>query len=134
MEMQQLAMYTRQQGQENNPVFNQLHGSHNYPSQETTHRWSVREQGEGHYRQALHNYEPSDVLVGEMRFKLVMYRILFPKATSAELNCYLYNATFPGQEQRFYSGSQICCAEDDCRTDSKARLHNCEASQSTTQH
>jgi transposase len=49
-----------------------------------------------------------------MRFLLVLYRILFPKCTAAELNVYLYNNTPPGQEQRFYSGSQITRAEDEC--------------------
>ena len=94
MEMRQLALRNRQQGQENNPVFNQLRAESNYPSQETTRRWSVREQGEGHYRPyAMNGNRPSVVLVGEMRFKLVMYRILFPKATAAELNCYLFNVT-----------------------------------------
>jgi hypothetical protein len=95
------------------PVFNQLRGDHNYPWQETTHRWSVREQGEGHYYRpyVMNGNRRSPVLVGDMRLTLVMYRILFPKATAAELNCYLFNATSPGQEQRLYSVSQICCKD-----------------------
>jgi hypothetical protein len=87
-------MHTRQQGQENNPVFNQLRGEYNHPSQENTRRWSMRGQGVGHYRPYVMNgNRQSEVLVGELRFKLVMYRITFPKATAAELNAAsLFNA------------------------------------------
>jgi hypothetical protein len=114
MDMRQLAIRTRQQGLENNAAFAQLRRDLDYPSQRSTLRWSTREQTEGHYRPyAMNGNRSSGVLVGEMRLKLVMYRILFPKATAAEVNCYLYNVTPPGQERRFYSGSQICRAEDD---------------------
>jgi hypothetical protein len=97
-----------------NAVFTQLRGDQNDPLQRTTRKWSTREQTEGHYRAyAMNGNIPSGVLVGDMQFYLVMYRILFPKATAAEVNCYLFNTTSPGHEQRLYSGYQICGAEDD---------------------
>ena len=37
---------------------------------------------------------------------------MFPKCTQAEMNVFLYNSTPPFEEARFYSRSQITCAED----------------------
>jgi len=53
------------------------------------------------------------ILTGYARFCLMLYRILFPKATAAEINAYMYNITPGHQEPRFFSGSQIMRAEDD---------------------
>jgi hypothetical protein len=44
----------------------------------------VRDQGVGHYRPyAMNGNIPSEVLAGEMQFKLVMYCIMLPKASAA---------------------------------------------------
>jgi transposase len=55
----------------------------------------------------------SGVLQGRTRFLLSLYRVLYPKCTAAEINCFLYNNTPAEEEQRFFSGSQITRAEDD---------------------
>jgi hypothetical protein len=48
-----------------------------------------------------------------MRFLLALYCLLFPKCTAAEINCFVYNNTPAGEEQRFFSGLQITRAEDE---------------------
>ena len=37
---------------------------------------------------------------------------MYPKATAAEINAFLWNSTLPGAQYRFYSDSQISKAED----------------------
>ena len=52
------------------------------------------------------------ILVGFMSLLLVYFRLAFPKCTAAEMNAFLFNATPPLTERRFYSGSEITRCED----------------------
>jgi hypothetical protein len=54
---------------------------------------------------------PADVLRGNKLLTLVIYRFLYPKATAAEVNAFLFTSTLPGEQYRFFSDSQITAAE-----------------------
>ena len=114
MDTRRLAMSIRHAGHERTPAIQLQQEQKEFPSRWTTSRWQRKLNERGDVRPfQMNGNKRSIVLKGRMRFLLVHYRILFPKCTAAELNCYLYNVTPPGQEQRFYSGSQITRAEDD---------------------
>jgi hypothetical protein len=114
MDTRELAMSVVHAGQERSPIIQQQRVQKQFPSRWTTSRWARQLAQRGDVRPfQINGNNRSRVLTGRMRFLLVFYRILFPKCTAAELNCYLYNNTPPEQEQRFYSGSQITRAEDD---------------------
>jgi DDE superfamily endonuclease len=106
----ELALAVKASGEEDNPVFQQLR---QHPSIRSTSRWQNRMNNEGHF----HPYEmngnaPAQVLQGNQLFMLSLFRIIYPKATAAEVNAFLFTCTLPGQPYRFYSESQINRAED----------------------
>jgi transposase len=115
MDMREMAIRVQHTGQEHTPTIQNQRVEKKFPSRWTTRRWARRLAQSGHIKPfQMNGNKRSTVLTGRMRFLLVFYRTLFPKCTAAELNCFLYNNTPPEQEQRFYSGSQITRAEDDC--------------------
>jgi hypothetical protein len=111
-------LHVRHAGQEQSQTIQQQQVEKKYPSRWTSSQWAHRLAQSGHVNKPfqMNGNQRFTVLTRRMRFLLVYYHtILFPKCTAvAELNCYLYNNTPPEQEQRFYSGSQITRAEDDC--------------------
>ena len=109
----QCAMHIRDWGHENDDTFGNLRDIHSYPSKRSTHRWDWRRDEYG----TLEAFEmtgnnPAIVLRGHMQLMVAVFRIMFPKCTQAEMNVYLFNSTPPFEEARFYSRSQITCAED----------------------
>ena len=114
-EFRDLAQHISGMGLENYPLFHVLRQLHLYPSRRTTARWRARLQERGNYRRFVRqgNHRAS-VLVGIDALNLVVYRSIFPKATAAELNAFLFRAQLARGENypRFFSPSQITRAED----------------------
>jgi hypothetical protein len=78
-----------------------------FPSLRTSSRWIARHK---HYcRYVRQGNIRATVLRGRQAFHLAFYRILYPKATAAEINTYLYH-TCGGV--RLFDPSQISRAED----------------------
>jgi hypothetical protein len=114
MDAGELAMSVRHANQEHTQTIQLQRVLKQFPSRWTTSRWARKLAQRGDVQPfQMNGNKRSTVLTGRMRFSLVFYRILFPKCTAAELNCYLHNNTPPEQEQRFHSGSQITRAEYD---------------------
>ena len=55
---------------------------------------------------------PASDLRGRNLLLLSLCRLAFPKASIAEVNCFLFNSTPQDQEPRFYSPAMINQAED----------------------
>jgi len=94
-------------GQGNAPILAQLRNSRLLPQRSTVNRWRNRRLTLGHlrrFRRQGNRY--ATVLRGRSLFNLAYYRILYPKATAAELNVFLFYAT-----GRLYNPSQITRAE-----------------------
>ena len=86
---------------------------HVYPSEITERRWNNLNIDLGHVRPCKRTGNRfSARLTGQDIILLAMYRVVYPKATSSEVNTFLYCANFGNPTFRFYSHSQICRAED----------------------
>ena len=55
---------------------------------------------------------PASDLRGRNLLLLSLCRLAFPKASIAEVNCFMFNSTPQDQEQRFYSPAMISQAEN----------------------
>jgi len=67
----------------------------------------------GHYCQCKRSgYKQAEAFRDHDVIFLALYRTIFPKATAAEINAFLYRANFGNLDFKFYSPSQISEAED----------------------
>ncbi len=72
-------------------IFDQLRALHLFPSASTERRHVVLHNNEGNIRPCkLTGNKRATVLLGHDLLLLALYRITFPKATSAEINAFLY--------------------------------------------
>ena len=86
------------------------------PSRHSISRWKATEERLGHYcaccqsgKRALRG---TGCRLGGMDLVLLaLYRVVYPKATAAEINAFLYNANYGNVHFRFYTSSQITFAE-----------------------
>lgn len=107
-EMRGLVMRISQMGQSHSPMIMQLRAQHLYPSLQTERRWLDLINNLGHYRQCRRTgNRRATVLRDHDQVLLALYRVAYPKATSAEINAFLYRANFGSLWFRFYSPSQI---------------------------
>ncbi|EJK43907.1 hypothetical protein THAOC_37602 [Thalassiosira oceanica] len=111
--MRDLTMAIRAAGASNNPLVVHLRGMHLLPSQRSERRWAGLLQRLGHYRKCRPTgNNRATVLRDENLILIALYRIVFPKATAAEINAFLFRANYGNVAFRFYSPSQITEAED----------------------
>ena len=83
------------------------------PSSRTLRRWRQQFAARGHTKPFRRTgNRRSGILRGNDLVHLAVYRMLFPKTTTAEINAYIGRMNFGNPNQRFYSGSQIKEAED----------------------
>ena len=101
-------MAIRHTGDSNNPIFQALRAQRLYPSIDSEKRWAELENVHGHFRQCRRTGNAFvTVLRDHNLLLLALYRITFPKATSAEINAFLYRANYGDLTFRFFSPSQI---------------------------
>ena len=115
-DMRSLVMFISNQMNINDPNVAQMIGTlranHVYPSQITISRWEELQDSLGHVRPCRrtgNNF--SNRLIGPDLLYLALYRVVYPKATIAEINSFLYKVNLANPNFRFYSPSQICRAE-----------------------
>ena len=95
-------------GERNNPLIVTLRNSHLLPVMRTVNDWTTRQQRLGHLRRFRRQGNKfATVLRGRHMLLLAYYRALYPKATAAEINVFLFYST-----GRVYHPSQITRAED----------------------
>ena len=83
-----------------------------YPSLVTEGRWQSLFDSLGHYPKCRHTgNNRASILQDHDLILLALYRVAFPKATSAEINAFLYRANYGNLNFRFYSPSQITTCE-----------------------
>lgn len=81
---------------------------HDFPSLQSIRRWLRLEQALGHYRPCRRTgNKRAEVLRDHNIIFIALYRITFPKSTSAEVNAFLFRVNYGDPNFRFYSGSQI---------------------------
>ena len=82
-------------GDSNNPILQALRSQRLYPSIDSEKRWAELENVHGHFRQCRRTGNAfATVLRDHNLLLLALYRITFPKATSAEINAFLYRANY----------------------------------------
>ena len=115
-DMRTLVMFINDQFDEEDPFVQNFisvaREAHVYPSVSTLRRWEDLEHSHGHIlpcRRSGNKF--SQRLDGQDLILLALYRCIYPKATIAEVNAFLYRANFGNPMFSFYSHSQICRAE-----------------------
>ena len=95
-------------GVSNHPIFDQLRALRVFPSTNTERRHVALQNAEGHIRPCRRTgNNRASALRDHDLLLLALYRITYPKATSAEINAFLYRANYGSLTFRFYSPSQI---------------------------
>ena len=95
-------------GRGNDPLIVALRAAHLLPQKSTVRKWDHRRNTLGHVRRFVRQgNRRATVLRGTNLLLLAYYRVLYPKATAAEINTFLFYST-----GRVYSPSQITRAED----------------------
>ena len=90
-----MVMAIRHGGDSNNPIFQALRAQRLYPSIDSEKRWEELENIHGHFRQCRRTGNAhATVLRDHNLLLLALYRITFPKATSAEINAFLYRVNY----------------------------------------
>ena len=87
------------------------------PSRHSILRWKTTEERLGHYRACRRSgkraLRGTGCRLGGMDLVLLaLYRVVYPKATAAEINAFLYNANYGNVHFRFYTSSQITFTEN----------------------
>ena len=104
MEMREMAMDIRARGEENNPAIDHQRNNRRFPIGGTLDGWAARLAAEGHIvPHEMTGNNPATVLKGHPLLMLTIYRLMYPKATAAEINAFSWNSTLPGAQYRFYS-------------------------------
>jgi hypothetical protein len=123
-----MAVVNSLQGQGDAPNITALREQKLYPQKRTENRWKLKLEQTGNLRACIpQGNKRASVLEGHSAVMLALYRVMYPKATAAEVNAYLFYTAPPGQ-RRLYSPSQITRAE------AKMGLSRKDASQTPTQH
>lgn len=92
-DMRQLTMFLRGNGQLRLHPVQAARTARLFPSFRTTRRWMTRHNRDGHYRRYVRQGNiRATILRGRQSFHLAFYRMLYPKATAAEINAYLYGS------------------------------------------
>ena len=111
-DMRDMVMQVIINGSIDDPAIAQLREQHRFPSKATIRRWLHLHHQFGHYRSCRRNGNvTASVLRGHNLVLLAFYRVIFPKATHAEINAFLFRANFGDPTFRFFSHSQISRAE-----------------------
>ena len=115
-DMRTLAMFIADQFDENDPVMKNFiataRAAHVFPSHQSLKRWDSLQQAQGHIlpcRRTGNKF--SRKMDGQDVILLALYRCIYPKASMAEVNAFLYRANFGNPSFSFYSPSQISRAE-----------------------
>lgn len=112
-DLRQLAMAAKLLGLENDPTIHLLRNARLYPSKTTTRRHLRHLQFLGHLRRfRWTGNKHAKVLRGHLGLMLVLYRLMYPKCTAAEMNAFLFNCQDPNQPRRLFDPSQLSCTED----------------------
>ena len=94
-DLRSLVMSIREAGLSHDPVIAQLRQQQLYPSICTEERWAHLHNQFGHCRPCRRTGNArATVLRGHDLVLLSLYRMVFPKATAAEINAFLYRANF----------------------------------------
>ena len=110
--MRELVLEIRNAGLSNSPLYQNLRQQYVFPSLRSEYRYSALNATRGHVRACRRTgNNRATVLRGYDLFLLALYRTVFPKATAAEINAFLYRANYGSVNFRFYSSSQITKAE-----------------------
>jgi hypothetical protein len=110
--MRELMLAIQNAGLSNNPIIQNLRQQYLLPSLSSEYRYLALDNTHGHVRACRRTgNNRATVLRGYDLFLLALYRIVFPKATAAEVNAFLYRANYGNVHFRFYSSSQITEAE-----------------------
>ena len=97
-----MVMAIRHTGDSNNPIFDALRAQRLYPSIDSEKRWAELENVHGHFRQCRRTGNAFATVLRDYNLLLLaLYRITFPKATSAEINAFLYRANYGDLTFRF---------------------------------
>ena len=84
-----------------------------FPSDRTIRRWRHQWVERGHIRPFRRTgNDRAAVLRGNDLVLLAVYRTIFPKANTAEINAFIGGMNFGRPDQRFYSSTQIKDAEE----------------------
>ena len=111
--MRDLSMAVRAAGAPNDPLIVNLRALHVFPSVSSERRWAELLQQLGHYQKCRPTgNRRATVLRDQDLILLALYRLVFPKATAAEINAFLFRANYGSVLFRFYSPSQITEAEN----------------------
>lgn len=111
-ELRALVMEIRALGESYHPLIMSMRQRHLYPALCTEVRWQELLNNLGHYRQCRRTgNNRATVLRDHDQILLALYRVAYPKATSAEINAFLYRANFGSLTFRFYAPSQISQCE-----------------------
>ena len=95
-EFRQLSLHLLNTGGTNTQAIRQAINAGVHPSFSSMRRWRLRRQAFGHLRRFVRQgNRRATVLRGRDAFHVAYYRVLYPKATAAELNAYLYTVTTP---------------------------------------
>jgi hypothetical protein len=106
-----MAVVNSLQGQGDAPNITALREQKLYPQKRTENRWKLKLEQTGNLRACIpQGNKRASVLEGHSAVMLALYRVMYPKATAAEVNAYLFYTAPPGQ-RRLYSPSQITRAE-----------------------
>jgi len=107
-EMRSFCLAVRQAGASRDPLFVQLRANRLYPSVQSEERWHNMLTILGHCLPCRRTgNKRATVLRDHDQILIALYRIPFPKATSAEVNAFLYRANYGDVNFRFYTPSQI---------------------------
>jgi hypothetical protein len=122
----EMAVQNRLNGNDNLPATVLLQEQHLYPHPDTVSRYINRQREVGHARAYRHtgNARSEREVQGVNLIWLSLFRVALPKATSAEINAFLYEMNVHDPQYEIYSASQICRAEQ--------RLHLTKKRSSTT--
>ena len=111
-DMREFAMHIHQTNQLDNPAIQNARGLWLFPSIQTIRRYVVLMNLLGHCRPCRRTgNKRAEVLRDHNIIFLVLYRIAFPKCSSAQINAFLYRVNFGDVNFRFYTKAQITKAE-----------------------
>ena len=123
--MRELVLAIHNSGNSNDLFVQNLRQQRLIPSLRSEYRYSTLNATRGHVRACRRTgNNRATVLRGHDIFLLALYRIVFPKATAAEVNAFLYRANYGNLHFRFYSSAQI--------TEAEKRIHLTRKKGSTT--
>ena len=94
------------------PIINQARGQHEFPSKRTTGRYKDLLASLGHYHHCRRTGNSRAIVLRDHNLVfLVLYRVVFPKCSAAQINAFLFRVNFGDPFFRFYSNGQITEAE-----------------------